>query len=139
MMLGDDVTAALPELRAHAESLMVDACTITRGGEPVWDDASGTYTPGTGTTVYDGPCRVRMPSPDGSETASGEATWSLRGAFVSVPIDTSAGVRVGDVVTVTSSVHDPALVGQPFTVTGLHSQTFSTARRLKCEAVDRDA
>ena len=29
-MLHDDIAAALPELRAHALSLMVDSCTITR-------------------------------------------------------------------------------------------------------------
>ena len=39
-MIHDDIAAALPELRAHAESLMVDSCTITRrrldgDGEPV--------------------------------------------------------------------------------------------------------
>ena len=39
-MLHDDIAAALPELRAHALSLMVDSCTITRrrldeDGEPV--------------------------------------------------------------------------------------------------------
>ena len=29
-MLHDDIAAALPELRAHAESLMVDSCAIAR-------------------------------------------------------------------------------------------------------------
>ena len=138
-MLGRNVVAALPALRAHAESLMIDACTVTRGGEPVWDEITGTYTPGATSTLYSGKCRVRMPDASSSETEAGEASWSLRGAVVSLPIVGSEDVHVGDVVTVTGSVWDAALVGQAFTVAGLHSQSLSSARRLKCEAVDRDA
>ena len=139
MMLGPDVVATLPGLRAQAESLMVDACTVTRAGEPFWDEVTGTYTPGAGSTLYTGKCRVRMPDASSSETEAGEASWSLRGAVVSLPVVGSESVRVGDVVTVTASVWDAALVGQAFTVAGLHSQSLSSARRLKCEAVDRDA
>ena len=36
-MLGPDVAAALPEMRAEAESLMVNRCTIERL-TTVWDE-----------------------------------------------------------------------------------------------------
>lgn len=138
-MLGHDIAAALPELRAHAESLMVDSCIVTRGGEPTWDDATGTYTPGAATTVYEGKCRLRNAAPAPQTADAGETVWAVDLVVVSLPVAGSEGVLDGDTVTVTASAHDPAAAGTVLTVQAAHVQTFSTARRLSCQVVSRDA
>ena len=61
LVIVDDVTRVLPELRAEAEALMVDACTVTGPGAPSWNDTTGTYTPGSPVTAYSGKCRVQVP------------------------------------------------------------------------------
>lgn len=139
MALGDVIGAALPGMRAEAESMMLDACTVTRTTAPGWNDTTGEETPGTTTTVYDGPCRVRMARGGGTPADSGEAQWTLNGATVSLPVATSGDVRTGDTVTLTASSFDPAAVGLVAQVKGLHWQTYSTARRLECETATRDA
>ena len=137
-MLADDVAAALPAFRAHAESLMVDACIVTRGGEPVWDDATGTYLPGTATTVYEGKCRLRNAAPAPQNADAGETVWAVDLVVVSLPVVGSEGVADGDTVTVTASSFDAAAVGTVLTVQSAHVQTHSTARRLSCQVVSRD-
>jgi hypothetical protein len=51
-MIGDDVTAALDELRAQAESLMTETVQVSRVGA-LTDDGNGRQVPST-TTVYSG-------------------------------------------------------------------------------------
>ena len=138
-MLSDPITSALPELRAHANSLMVDACIVTRGGEPVWDDATGTYTPGPDTTVYEGRCRLRNAAPAPQNADAGETAWAVDLVVVSLPVVGSEAVADGDTVTVTASSFDAAAVGTVLTVQSAHVQTHSTARRLSCQVVSRDA
>ena len=138
-MLADDVAATLPEVRAHAESLMIDTCLITRAGEPVWDEGSGTYTPGAPVTVYDGKCRVRNANPAPQNADSGETMWAVDLFVLSLPVVASVGVRDGDTVTITASMNDPGMVGMEATVQGQHWQTNSTARRFTCQVVSRDA
>ena len=50
-MLGDDLAAALPELRAHAESMMIDRVVVKR--RTGWDEIGGRRVPAL-TTVYTG-------------------------------------------------------------------------------------
>lgn len=137
-MIVDDVTRVLPELRAEAEALMVDTCTITAPGAPSWNDTTGTYTPGSPVTAYSGKCRVQVPvSVPGSQIA-GEAEWVTAATVVSVPITGSTTVDVGNLVTITACVNDPALVNKTFAVVGVPlRKTFATARRLHCQAVER--
>ena len=137
-MLGDDIAAALPELRAHAESMMVDACLITSAGEPVWDDATGTYVPGPGTTVYEGKCRVRNANPAPQNADAGEAAWAVDQVVLSLPLDGTAAVTDGCTATITACLNDPGMVGLVLTVQAGHFQTDSTARRVPCQVVSRD-
>ena len=139
-MLGDDLAAALPELRAHAESMMLDACTITGpGSAPVWDEATGEWsTPGSA-TVYQGKCRVQRADGPPAGSQAGSADWSLNHVRVDLPVATSTAVREGHVVTITAAAFDPQLVGVVATVVGEHHKTLATARRLQCEEVSRDA
>jgi hypothetical protein len=137
--LNDAVAAALPELRAQAESLMVDTCRITAAGAPVWDDANGVYTDGPATTVYEGKCRLRRPSAGPQDTDAGEAGWSVDTYILSLPVVGSEAVSDGHAVVMLTSANDPAAVGLELTVSGGHWQSQSTARRVPCKVVTRDA
>ena len=137
-MLGHDVAAALPALRAQAESLMVDSCTITAPAASTWDEDAGAHVPGVPTVVYSGPCRVQIPQSVPGAPVAGEAEWSTAAVVVSIPVVGSEPVRVGATVTITAAEHDSALVGAEYTVVGIPlAKTHATARRLRCEAVAR--
>ena len=124
---------ALARGRRAAEALMVDACTITRpGGEPVWDEASMSYTTPDGSAVYDGPCRVQLSAAMANTPEAGDRVLVAQRSTVSVPMGVT-GVAVDDVVTVTASVHDPDLVGNRYRVRSLFAKTHATARRLEVE------
>ena len=135
MTLADAIAATLPELRAHAESMMVDTCTVTRAsaGAPVVDNNSGTVTPAAPRTIYSGPCRVQVPDAvEKAEEAGGDAL-SVQAAIISLPVAGSEAVAVGDVVTVTSATFDADLAEVDYVVRGLHRKSHATARRLRCE------
>lgn len=138
-MLGDDIAAALPELRAHAESMMVDSCTISPSAPSsrTWDEATGAYTETPPLAVYSGPCRLRQPNQAEREAFAGEAEWTQWGVVLSLPVDSSTGVGVGMVVVVTACSWDASLVGASMRVVGPHGQSHATARRLRCVRVDR--
>ncbi len=139
-MLGDDLSAALVELRAHAESMMRDTCTITRAGERgAWDEATGTYAENTPVPIYNGKCRVRNAAANPQLADAGEAAWSADLVYIHLPVDSSSAVRTGDLVVITASAHDSGRVGLSAYVSGEHVQTMSTARRLPCRVVTRDA
>ena len=139
MSLGSDIAAALPDLRAAAESLMWDSCVIKgAGAEPVWNDETGEYdAPADGPTVYAGPCRLRMPRAAGSRVESGEASWAVDDGVLSLPIVGSESVAAGHVAVV--SLRDDPLGTVAVTVQATHAQTSSTARRLPVKVVSRDA
>ena len=135
-MIGHDLAAALPELRRQAESMMLDACTVTRGGgEPTWNDGTGTWDAPAASTVYEGKCRVQVPNVAENEADAGERAWTVQSALVNLPVTGSEGVEVGDTVTITAATFDGSLVGRRYTVTADHSKTYATARRLRCEEV----
>ncbi len=135
MTLADAIAATLPELRAHAESMMVDACTVTRAssGAPVVDNNSGTVTPAAPATIYSGPCRVQVPDAVEKIEEAGGDSLSVQAAIISLPIAGSESVAVGDVVTVTSATFDADLADVDYVVRGLHRKSHATARRLRCE------
>lgn len=141
MTLASAIAAALPQLRAEAEARMTSTCTATTPGEPVWDDVAGEYTPGPVTTLYTGPCRLRMGNPAPQNADAGETTWAVDRGVLSLPISdaTSADVVDGALVTITANPNDPAVVGLELTVLAGHFQTDSTARRLPVQVVTRDA
>jgi hypothetical protein len=126
--------------RAWHESIMEDACVITREGGRVLNETTGQYTVAE-TTIYpdpasgktSGPCRLvvqpRQPQ-DASAVGQVEAVTHAR---CDLPVIASAAVKDGDVVTFTTSV-DPALVGAKYRLRGLAGQTHATARRFFVEA-----
>jgi hypothetical protein len=115
--------------RAAARRLMVDACTVTRVTGTATNSTTGVVTPTT-STVYTGPCRIK-PDPTPSESQAGEREVVTRRFIVSVTTDED-GIAVDDIVTVTASELDPALVGVTLTVAGVIIGSHLTARRLVC-------
>src|SRR5690349_16519992 len=126
MSLGSDVAAALVELRAAAESLMVDSCTVSRPSTdpPVFNDETGLYEPATSEQVYAGACQVQIVDVLPQVAVSGEADVFTQRVIVKLPVGPSPDVRIGDVVVVTSAVFDADLLGRSYVVRGLHHKTF---------------
>jgi len=121
--------AAVLAGRREAESLMVDACTVTRPGEPVTDPDTGNVVPGE-TFVYAGPCKVQQTISQASNPEAAGHAFTVQDSRVDFPV--SAGpLLVDDVVTVTSSVLDPQLVGTEFRVIELFHKSMATAQRTR--------
>lgn len=132
-MIYDDVGRVLPEMRAHAESLMRDSVRVMREGEPVTDDDGFVTT--SGAIVYEGPAKWQSPS-GWQRSQVGESDTAAGGIELHLPFDASAGVRVGDVVECAASL-DSALVGRRFGVVDEFTKTLATARRFRVEVVGR--
>jgi len=120
--------------------LMTDDCTITRDSEGVgddtWDDVLGTYTRPSPdeSEIYSGKCMV-LPTPLGSRPGQSAAVEDpgSRELRILIPLD-QVDVAIGDVVTVTASRRDPALVDRTFAVIGTVAQTFAVYRQLDVRA-----
>lgn len=120
--------------RVAAEALMVDQCTITRSGEPVTDPDTGEVTD-TPTEVYAGKCKVQQQAVQSRPQTPGEAAVQMVRREVHLPVATSGGIRVGDLITITACQLDPDLVGRRLRVRDEHAKTYATARRLGVEEV----
>lgn len=141
-MIHDDIAAALPELRAHAESLMVDSCTITRrrldeAGEPVreMDPVTLEYTD-VWDEVASTSARVQRTESQEQEPVVGDIEHGVERLTVQTPL-TVSGVKRGDRVTVTAvgPLSDPDLLGMVATVKANLTKTHATMLRLACEVV----
>lgn len=137
MSLAWDVQNTLPGLRAQAEGLMVDACTITGPVTKEWDEDTSSYTE-TRPTIYEGACRVRVATLQPLDvTVQGQAL--VQDDYVlSIPVDAagSGSVGKGHQVTVTACRNDPSLVGIQFQILAEHHMTFATARRFPIQQVE---
>ncbi|WP_256789817.1 DUF6093 family protein [Frankia sp. AvcI1] len=136
-----DVSAPLAAAQVEVESLMVDACTITRDVDGVRDDVLDPATlalvpPDPDTAiVYTGPCGIAARSPAGQSTQSliadgGDREWAAR-YTLKTPL---AGPvpEPGDTVLITAS-RDPGMVGLEFRVIGPTVGTFRLSRRSEVE------
>ena len=115
--------------RAAAARLMVDTCTIAHITGQATNTTTGVVA-NTTSTVYSGACRIK-PDSAPSESQAGEREVVTRRFVVSIPMS-ETDVAVDDVVTVTASELDPALVGATLTVAGVIVGSHVTARRLVC-------
>lgn len=97
-MIGTAITAALPFMRAQADSLKTSVCDIDRPGEPEWDEAEQkSVTPFTPVHASV-PCHLEEPTATTAQILTGEAV-TLENPIVKVPI-TYTDVRPDDRVTV---------------------------------------
>jgi hypothetical protein len=131
--LGWDVAAALPGLRAEAESLMTDTVLIRRkSGAPVLNQSTGELVQGY-TTIYSGVCRLKMRSTVVRDVDAASQLLGVQSPELHVPVAGTADIRNDDVFELTASVGDPGLVGLSGVVVGMFPHTGSTARRLPVE------
>jgi hypothetical protein len=126
--------SALARGQLAAELGMVDACTIRR------PSGSGTTDPLTGyptqayTAVYAGKCRVQQHQASADRQDIGEDSVMLLRLEVQLPM-TVTGLKVGDEITMTTSVHDADLPGRVFRIHDLAHKSEATARRVQCVEV----
>lgn len=126
--LAEHARLALVEGRRDAESLMVDTCRVERPGKAVPDGRGGTTRPMT--LLYEGKCKAQRP-PQSFETTpeAGGHEFSVQSAQIHLPVG-AVDARVNDVITVTTSVHDPHLAGRTFRVSSPPAKSFASADRL---------
>lgn len=96
-MIGHDVAAALPELRAQAESLMDTTCTIERL-TTTWDEALQKSVTTWAPVHADVPCAVDIPPVTASSLLTAEAS-TAETPRVKIPV-TFDGIEPDDRVTV---------------------------------------
>jgi len=117
--------------RLFAESRMADACTIRRRTGQTSDPVTGAATPTyLSPDPYSGKCRVQQRNAQARGHDVGEDFLLIVRFELQLPVATSAGLKVGDLVTVTACVADPDLVGRVFTVFELVHKSEATARRV---------
>lgn len=134
VMLGDDITAALPELRAHAASMMLDACRIERVIGSRFDRVFGVDVEDM-SVVYAGPCRLKSVNAQPRSVQAGPVEWTVAVDELHLPVVGSGNVRPGDVATITGAELDQGLVGRRFVISGTPARTAATARRFRVEEV----
>jgi len=142
MTIGDDLAAALPELRAMAESLMRDTIRVERVVGV--DESTGEATYETVYPVEQTPDRWRRG--DGGigkvqAYEAQEATPEVAGATIAVqryavhiPVG-SCKPEIGLRVTILAAALDPNLTGRTYRVVALLHKTAATAYRLGVEEV----
>lgn len=124
MSIGHDVYAALPELRAQAESLMTDRCVIDRLAT-VWDEAQQKSVTTWVVVADDVPCAfVDESAAARSLVADEAATPAAPVVKVSVSV---VGVKPDDRVTLAS--------GAVVWVTHVPDRTNQVQRRIQCRRV----
>lgn len=134
MTLGADIAANLPQLRVEAESMMQTVCRVgvgTYGTDPVTLNPTYTFDQ----IIYVGKCRIRFTSSATNTVDVGGQDVAVQSLTLSLPIAGTTTVRTGHLVEVTANPTDPGLVGTVFRISGMHRQTYATARRFPLEAV----
>lgn len=128
--------AALARGRLAARALMVDACTIQRRTGQTTDPLSGAVVP-TYVSKYVGACKVQTAGAGamGRRYNVGEVAEVMVRLELHLPIVGSENIARGDLVTITASVLDAALVGRVLRVHDLSHKSFATARRFLLEEV----
>ena len=133
VILGDEIEAELPVLRAQAESRMRDQCVVERRSGRVMDPEKLEYAD-VWVPIYSGRCRVRVQETKATESAEAGRSFIISEATLHLPVD-GTRYRADDRVTLTSCAYDPALVGAVLTVHTRGIVSDATARRLRVSEV----
>lgn len=132
-VIGDDIPAALHELRAHAASRMRATARITRPGPSVTSTSGTVSTPAP--TVYQGPCRWKAPTTAAGRNEVGAAILITTPGQVHLPIDNPEGYQPepGDIVECLTNPERPVMVGRRAAVTSRFDGDDLTALRISIE------
>lgn len=129
-MLGDDTSAVLPELRAHALSRMTSTALI--------ESVSVTADPMTGkdieapTVIATLPCRVKLSGVQGTRANISDATILESRQKIHFPWDVTV-LRAGMKVTITSS-RTPSIIGTVYRLDSPTQGDDATAQRWEVES-----
>lgn len=114
---------------------MPDTGRITRGGGAVtFDPITGTMTPGVGTVVHEGPCRLRTPSAVERNVLFGETEVTTTRFIATFPHDIP-NVEIGDIVTILAS-DDPHADERTYRVVIVPADSYLMYRALGVEATE---
>lgn len=130
MTLGSDIAAALPGLRAEAESRMTDVVLVGRFEDGV-DEDTGDPTWVLATERYAGKARIRWGSREVTNADAPSMPITVQEPYLSIPFG-SPLLRDNDEVQVTAS-DDPILLGRRFRVQGYPVAGQVTAYRYPLE------
>jgi hypothetical protein len=136
-MLADDVAAALPDLRAQAESLMVDTVFVEVLTDEVDTDPVTLEEVPVWAEVYAGRARIQRPgalSP--REQVNGGFEFGIKSLIAQLPLS-AVGIQRGMRVTVVGigASTDLDLLDVVATVQANLSKTHPTKRTLVCQEV----
>ena len=106
---------AINYVRSKATDVMSSECIIERVTPPGFNTTTGTATPGSRSTIYEGPCRVWEVT-SGAPVLIAEDEVTMQSTQLSIPWDTSPVPRKNDEVEITSSRTDAFLVGKRFQI-----------------------
>lgn len=126
-MLGDDIAAALIELRAQAESMMTSTVTIEHPSGTDFDPATNEQTQVWELVAESVPARLYAPKTQPQAVDAGAQQVNSQIYQGTLPWATT-GVRASDRVTVTAS-DDPDQVGKTFTILSVLASGQMIARR----------
>lgn len=130
MTLGGDIDAALPGLRAEAESRMRETVTVGRFDDGV-DEATGDPTRVLTLERYSGKGRVRWGSREVTNADAPSMPITVQEPYLSIPFG-SPLLRDNDEVLCEGS-DDPVLVGRRFRIQGYPIAGAVTAHRYPLE------
>lgn len=121
-------------VKKMAVAQMTSQIVITRPGTPTFDATTGLTTAHTGTTVWTGPARFY--STTGGVQVIGDAVVSLGQTTVAIPQDAPLP-EIDDIVDVTSSPDDTAMVGRRYRVIDVsEGGLLSPTRNLQVTTVE---
>lgn len=133
MSLGADVLAALPELRARAESLHTDTFTVYRPtGETTTDPDTFEEKPVFATVLTGVKGKFQATASQNIDSQTPGVKVAETNFQWHTSIDT-VGVLTDDEVECTDAPHDPSQVGVRVRVTGPFIKSMATARRFNVE------
>ena len=132
-MIADDITRVLPDLRAQAESLMLDAGTASRPtGGYVYDPETQSEVEAT-EPLFASPCKIQSRTLVVRDEEVGGRTATVVRLELHLPADT-APLTTGDLFTVdTPHASSTVPAGRAFRVLAPHEKSLPTARRYDVE------
>lgn len=130
----------IPSARARAYvkkmavAQMTSQVVVTRPGAPTFNATTGLTTAHEGSEVWSGPARIYSTS--GSLTVQGDGVVSMGQTTIAIPQDAPLA-HVDDIVDVTSSPDDSAMVGRRYRVVDVsEGGLLSPTRNLQVTTVE---
>lgn len=120
--------------------VLIDECVITRDVAGPFDatlnETTGLLEGGDTLTLYDGPCLIKSVETRDTQIIDGGMPKYANNYRLRIPFDDGADVRLGDTVTVTAAINDPALLDKVFKVFSFDVSTHSIYRGMWLQVLE---